>query len=182
MQRSIEVSGYVNTSHGSFETKIHQTIQFRSDQRFDVFTGTPLVDIQNTSQEQAIDAQTTTIPYGKPAQTTVRRERQSWPLRIDLALTQNPNKTYTQTTTVLQGRLKTIERTDPFGRPPFVVYLENIVRSADTLEFDSSFGLISHHGQKSSQHYLLRTTTGRCYDRTINAANGILTGSTSQKC
>ncbi|MGA7709789.1 MAG: peptide-N(4)-(N-acetyl-beta-glucosaminyl)asparagine amidase, partial [Acidobacteriaceae bacterium] len=53
--------------------------------------------------------------------------------------------------------------------------LSNEVKAADTLTFDANFNVTGSTGTKTTQTYRFQDSLGHCYDRTLTAANHVLT-------
>jgi hypothetical protein len=59
--------------------------------------------------------------------------------------------------------------------PFFARAVDNKVNSADTLQLDSSFNLVGHTGQQSSQKYSYEDSRGGQYSCKLAAENSVLT-------
>lgn len=87
----------------------------------------------------------------------------------------------TITTTVNQADIVRKDETfDAF--PIFRSDLFNEVKSADTLNFDSSGNFTGPTNQSSSQHYVASDSLGYCYDRLITSVSGLLTSVNDEDC
>ena len=53
--------------------------------------------------------------------------------------------------------------------------VSNEVKAADTLTFDANFNVTGSTGTKTTQTYRFHDSFGHCYDRTLTAANHVLT-------
>jgi hypothetical protein len=161
--RRFEISGYVNTSHGRVETTIDQTVHFLSKQQFDVNATT---DIQNAQQSTTVDSRITI--RGGPNSGVVEQHF-SYPLTIDYSFLVNADGSFTQTVTGDQQDIVREVRNTGIG-PAFVSNTSNEVHATDTLFLNSSFDIVGNTGSNTTQNYRLQTSSGYCYDRTIQAA------------
>jgi hypothetical protein len=169
--RNFAISGYVNTSHGRVETTVQQRVNFRSTQEFDVNPSTDTPDIQNAQQLTTVDSETKT--RGGYYSGTVEKHF-SYPININYSFIGNPDGTYTQTSSVDQQDLvNTSQQVNRFRA--YESNLTNEVKAADTLTFDANFNVTGSTGSKTSQTYRSRDSFGHCYDRTLTAANHVLT-------
>ena len=162
----VAVDGFVNTSHGRVETKVTQSIAFASNQQFTINSSQFVQDIK---QDTKIVSNTNIISSkGAPR---FLSETQEWPLTLDIAVLVQPSGNFTQTTTSQQ--IKKVAIQSNLGSDQSS---SNEVNTTDTLNFDSSGNFTGNSNQKSGQHYFTAGTNG-CYDKTIMAANNILTSS-----
>jgi hypothetical protein len=163
-QREFSISGYVDTSHGRVTTTLEQSLNYRSNQQFNV---SPSTDIQNVQQSNTVSTRTTSRSNAG----VVSREQQlSYPLSINFDFVANPDGTFTQTTSVEQ---KDLERVTTDGAD--TARLANQVRSRDTLNLDASFKIVGPSGSASTQTFTRGDADGRCYSRTLRAAAQQLT-------
>jgi len=160
--RSFAIRGYVNTSHGRVETTVEQTVDFLSNQQFDVG---PMTDIQNAQQSSTVDSRTTTQDAFF---TNTTEQHFSYPLTIDFSFLVNADGSSTQATTVDQKNFVS-ESKSLNGRKFYESDLSNQVNSTDTLDFTG------HTGSKTTQTYSADDSSGHCYSRTITAVAQVLT-------
>lgn len=160
--RNFTVTGWVKTSHGKVQTSIAQSIGFSSVQTIDY---TSAASVQNALQSTSIDSVTTR--RGGEAQETVR-ERLRWPLKLDYDFINNADGSYAQVVSIDQGYQRSASRTREGDTVSS--YLSNQVSTGDTLSFSPSFRVTGHAGARSSQHYFGSDSEGRCYSRSIAAA------------
>ena len=171
--RSFHVGGFVKTSHGKIQTDIQQNIDFSSVQTFDVnaSSATQLPDIQNTSQNTTVSSSTSRHGGGPEENTFVHAD---YPLLLDFALVQNPDGTFSQTTSIKQqlirGELQSVG-----NHPIAFTFLSRSAAPQDTLQFDSSFNFLGPQGQSSTEKYFYTDSAGTCYSRSVSAAGGVLT-------
>jgi hypothetical protein len=170
-ERTFEISGYVNTSHGRVETTVQQSVDFSNFQTFDVNPNAHAPDVQNAKQLTTLDSKTITRD-GFLQQTLARHL--AYPLTIDFAFVQNPDGSYSQLTTVDQ-KDQASESLSTDGFITAVSELNNEVHATDTLNYDSGLNFLGNTGSRTSQTYTLKGDRGECYSRTISAAAQVLT-------
>lgn len=166
--RNFAIKGYVNTSHGRVETTVEQTVNFLSNQQFNV---SPTTDIQNAQQSSTVDSRTTTQDGFF---SNVTEQHFSYPLTIDYSFLVNPDGTATQATTVDQKDLVN-ESKSLNGLKFFDSNVSNEVNSTDTLDLSSSFAITGNSGSKTTGTYSANDSTGYCYSRTLTAVTQVLT-------
>jgi hypothetical protein len=175
-KRNFEISGYVNTSHGRVETTVVENVNFRNTQEFNVNATT---DDQNVQQLTTVDSATETRGRFSSG---IAVQHFSYPLNINYAFMANPDGTFTQTATI--GQKDRVDRAQQVNR--FRAYessLKNEVNATDTLTFDANFNVTASTGSKTTQTYRFQDSFGRCYDRTLTAADHVLTKvSSGQGC
>jgi hypothetical protein len=158
-ERHFTISGYVDTSHGRVETTVRQTLSFSNAQDFTV---SDLVYVQNITQGTEIQLGTET----RQGHTVTNTERHlSYPLTLDISFLVNADGSSAQTTSIDQSY---VSHQGPS-------HLSNNVKSVDTLLFAPSGALTGFQDRTSSQTYSSRDADGARYDRTITAADGLLT-------
>ena len=174
-KRTFEISGYVNTSHGRVETTVQQNVNFSNKQEFVVNATT---DDQNAQQLTTVDSETNT--RGGYSSGTVEKHF-SYPININYAFVANSDGTYTQTASVDQQDLvKTSQQVNRYRA--YESNLSNIVKAADTLTFDANFNVTGSTGSKTTQTYRFHDSFGHCYDRTLTAAEHVLTNVSGGYC
>ncbi|MGA8085932.1 MAG: hypothetical protein WCA10_01415 [Terracidiphilus sp.] len=162
--RSFTISGYVNTSHGRVETTVEQTVDFLSQQEFDVNANT---DVQNAQQTSTLDSRVTT--KGGFLAGAVERHF-SYPLNIGYSFIVNADGSFSQTTTSDQQDLVHVLE-NPQGGKATISDLSNHVNATDTLKWDSNGKFLGPMGARTTQTYRLHDPSRGCYDRTIAAEN-----------
>jgi hypothetical protein len=168
--RKFEISGYVNTSHGRIETTVQQTVNFSSNQTFNVDPNAFAPDIQNAKQLTTVDSETTTRD-GWFRQTLVQHF--AYPLTVDFAFLQNADGSFSQTTTVDQkDEVRESLGLDGFGGS--LKQSSNEVHSTAVRNYDSGLNFVSSTGAKTSQTYVQRSDGGKCYSRKLSAADHVL--------
>ncbi|MES2221115.1 MAG: peptide-N4-asparagine amidase [Acidobacteriota bacterium] len=169
--RNFQISGYVMTSHGRVETTVHQNVNFSSMQEFDVNPNTFNPDIQNAQQLTTVDSETNT--RGGYYSGKVEKHF-AYPININYSLVGNPDGTYTQTTSVdQQYRVKSLQEVNRYRA--YESNVSNEVKAADTLNFDANFNVTGSTGSMTTQNYRFHDSFGHCYDRTLTAADHVLT-------
>lgn len=163
----VQVSGFVQTSHGRVQTTITQSISFSNVQNFTI---TNSVYKQNIAQLTSITSQERTSTSDDSS--FVRRTRQ-WPLNLAFNFTVNPDGTGSQATTVHQAKNETFLSS---GDQTLSSTLSNTVDTSDTELFDASFNLTGRTNTKSSQHYVYSDDQGGSYNKTVTSANNLVTG------
>ncbi len=178
-KRNFQISGYVMTSHGRVETTVQQSVNFSSMQEFDVNPNTDSPDIQNAQQLTTVDSETNT--RGGYYSGKVEKHF-AYPININYSLVGNSDGTYTQTTSVdQQYRLKSSQEVNRYRA--YESNVSNEAKAADTLNFDANFNVTGSTGSMTTQTYRSHDSFGRCYNRTLTAANHVLTNvSGGQDC
>ncbi len=162
-KRTFAIRGYVNTSHGRVETTVRQSVDFSSNQTFDV---SPTTDIQNAQQLTTVDSHTTT--HGGWLENESEKHF-SYPLTVDYSFVINPDGSFSQTVTSDQKDLvKETQRVNDFGFT--TSQLDNEVNATDTLNWDSSGNFLGPTGSKTWQTYKWKGAREQCYSRTLTAS------------
>ena len=170
--RQFTVAGTLDTSHGTVDTQIDQTIDFSNSQDF-VVSDTQFV--QDITQGTTIDS-TTRVTDG--AATAVLHEQRSYPFVMNIGQGFNNDGSFFQTTSVDQDLQQTVSINDD-GFAMRTATLDNHDTASDTLNFDSSFNYTGHSSQQATQSYSYAAPYGECYSREINADSGVLTSVTN---
>ena len=169
-KRKFEISGYINTSHGRVETTVQQSVDFSSNQTFDVNPSAYAPDIQNATQLTTVDSEITTRD-GWLQQTL--SQHFAYPLTVDYSFLQNADGSYSQLTTVDQ---KDEEREslslDGFGTS--IKQTSNEVHSTDTYNYDSGLNALGSAGGTTWQTYVQKDGRDGCYSRKLTAADRVL--------
>ena len=171
--RSFVISGYANTSHGKVTTRVAQTVDFSSDESFNI-TGTQYV--QDISQSNVINASTAVIQPGAP--NLITYQNYNFPLVVDINEVVLSNGDINQTTNAKQTYQLNVS-TNLLGPKGFVSSLLNTAQHADTLELDSSFNLLGNTNQSASQLYRYSDQTGASYNCQLSAVANVLTAFSS---
>ncbi|MGH8163241.1 MAG: hypothetical protein ACREP1_02780, partial [Rhodanobacteraceae bacterium] len=159
--------GYVNTSHGRVTTAVSQSAIFGNH---DILTNTATFE-QNINLTSNVVSISTRI-----ARNGISNQYRNWsfPLQLDYKFVANQDGSDTQVVT-LDQRHPEHNSASPAGGPKTFDSLDYRDRAADTLQFDSGFNVTGHSGQQATQNYLYKDSDGRCYGRTVIAANGAVT-------
>ena len=168
--RRFTVAGYVVSYLGKVTTNITQTVGFSNVQQFDISASK---DIQNVEQMTTVSSATVTR---SPYQVVTQRDQFQYPFMLDYSYIVNADGSAAQTTTIQQGDIVS-HKTMRDGILTFFSQLTDTVSPTDTLAFDAS-GSYAPQNQHSAQTYFYADTSGINYDRTITAANGVLTSVT----
>jgi Peptide N-acetyl-beta-D-glucosaminyl asparaginase amidase A len=170
-KRTFTVKGYVNTSLGRVETTVNSTVDFNSNQAFNVATvGVP--EIQNVSQTSTVDS-TTTTQRGILAEKVTTHW--SFPLILDYSFVQNSDGTYTQVVTSNQQH----EVSQSISINGFLIANSDTVeqvKSSDTLVYNSSLSAVNAVGPTaSSASYVTKDSSGNCWSRSLASQDRVLT-------
>jgi hypothetical protein len=170
-KRTFTVKGYVDTSLGRVETTVNSTVDFNSNQAFNVATvGVP--EIQNVSQTSTVDS-TTTTQLGIVAEKVATHW--SFPLILDYSFVQNSDGTYTQVVSSNQQH-EVSQSTSVNGFPVASSDTVEQVKSSDTLVYNSSLSAVNAVGPTaSSASYVTKDSTGYCWSRSLASQDRVLT-------
>jgi Peptide N-acetyl-beta-D-glucosaminyl asparaginase amidase A len=167
--RSFEISGYVQTSHGKITTTVAQAVNFLSKQSFDV---TSTLDEQNISQASSVFSETTTSKDG--GLPSITSQYFNFPLTVDINELVLSNGNINLTTTADQNYTATEVASRGFGFP-YTSAVVNTGQHKDTLELDSSFNILGNMNQSAAQQYNYFDSTGASYSCDLKAAANVLT-------
>ena len=169
--RHFQISGYANTSHGKVTTTVTQNLRFSNKQNFDITASSYK---QYITQTTGINSTTTVAGGSEGEDARSHAESQAWPLSVKIDLEFHPDGTISQYTASQQTSNRSDVASGGEDDGAATSSVANSVKAADTLVFDSSFNLISHKGQKSSQSYFSQDSKGNCYSETLTAVNDLL--------
>jgi hypothetical protein len=161
--RSFRVAGYVNTSHGRVGTDTRQQVNFSNLQNFNITATAYTQDITQNTQL------TSTVVTSNGEGPGAARESFTYPLTLNYTLIFNADGSITQNGQVSQ------EFDHDFVSPRLTSLVRNKVKSADTLDLNSSFQITGNSGQQSSQSYDAVDSLGGRYNCTLKARNNALT-------
>ncbi len=174
--RGFTVEGYAQTSHGTVDTKVVQSIDFTNNQKYYVRTDGSVYD-QYVGQTTSISSATTTQDSGN---VRINATQFSWPLTLSYAFTANPDGSYQQYTQIHQGFTRNqLDKLN--GTPTFSSSYSDAVSPTDLLLVDSS-GNATTQGQANSETYQFSNSNGACWNQTIRAAAGVLTSVQGGSC
>jgi hypothetical protein len=170
-KRTFTVKGYVNTSLGRVETTVNSTVDFNSNQAFNVATvGVP--EFQNVNQTSTVDS-TTTTKLGILAEKVA--SHWSFPLILDYSFVQNSDGTYTQVVSTNQQH-DVSQSTSVNGFPVANSSTAEQVKSSDTLVYNASLTAVNAVGPTaSSASYVTKDSTGYCWSRSLTSKDRVLT-------
>jgi hypothetical protein len=170
-ERTYIIEGYVDTSHGRVNTEVSDLVNFSSVERFDISS---LQYVQDITQDNDLSSASAVTDHGT---TTYTSQSFGYPLNLDISVAYNSDGSGVQTTKVNQQYNTTSSVGNQRGE--YDSTGSNVVTATDMLDFNSSGEITGNTGQKSSQNYSFTSSSpggDQCYDRTIRAANGVLTG------
>ncbi|HEY4564106.1 MAG TPA: peptide-N4-asparagine amidase [Thermoanaerobaculia bacterium] len=168
-QRSFELSGYVNTSHGRVETTVRQELSFSNQQSFLVSDTQYVQKIeQGTEIESNVDSK-------NPGSVAHSEKHLSYPLSLDYSFVANADGSGAQTTSIDQS-YNSQEALGGNAVDSGMTRVANNVKTADTLLFNASGAVTGFQDRDSSQTYVGRGSGGACYSKTVTSANGVVTG------
>jgi hypothetical protein len=168
-QRSFELAGYVDTSHGRVETTVRQALSFSNQQSFLV---------SNTQYVQKIDQGTeieSSVDTKGPRSTAHSEKHLSYPLTLDYSFLANADGSGAQTT-VIDQEYNSQEALGGNAVDSGLNRVANVVKTADTLLFNASGAVTGYQDRDSSQSYIGRGSGGACYSKQVTSANGVVTG------
>ena len=168
-QRSFELAGYVDTSHGRVETTVRQALSFSNQQSFLV---------SNTQYVQKIDQGTeieSSVDTKGPHSTAHSEKHLSYPLTLDYSFLANDDGSGAQTTSIDQ-EFNSQEALGGNAVDSGLNRVANVVKTADTLLFNASGAITGYQDRDSSQSYIGRGSGGACYSKQVTSANGVVTG------
>jgi hypothetical protein len=166
--RQFSISGTLDTSRGTVNTQVTQTLAFSNAQQFTI---TDSVYHQHVVQATTIDS-TTTTTNGKT--TAIVHEQRSYPFVFDYDQEPTADGNYTLASTIDQEFKQSVA----VGFQGFMsrsASLDNHVVAGDTFDIDGDGNLTGHHGQGTTQTYSYSDPFGACYSRKITATSGVLT-------
>jgi hypothetical protein len=168
-QRSFELAGYVDTSHGRVETTVRQALSFSNQQSFLVSNTQYVQKIeQGTEIESSVDSKS-------PGSVAHSEKHLSYPLSLDYSFLANDDGSGSQTTSIDQS-FDSQEALGGNAAGAGLSRVSNTVKSADTLLFNASGAITGFQGRDSSQTYVARGSGGACYSKSVTAASGVVTG------
>jgi hypothetical protein len=174
--RGFTVEGYVQTSHGTVDTKVVQSIDFNNGQQYYVKEdGT--IDNQTVNQTTSISSATTTRENGN---VTTSSTQFLWPLYVAYTYTANPDGSFQQNTQIQQGFLKGVLVKEN-GRITYAASFSDAVSPTDNLYVDSSGNAHPSH-QTNTENYQYNDSTGACWNETLRASGGNLVSKHGGNC
>ncbi len=174
--RGLTVEGYVNTSHGTEDTKVVQSIDFENVQLYNVREDGSYFK-QNVGQKEIISSATTTTNGGN---ITTNSTQFSWPLAVNYVFQANPDGSFTQDSVLHQGFTKNV-LVELNGTPTYSSSFSDAVAPTDNLYVDSS-GNAYPTNQTNSETYQYSNSTGACWNQALTASAGLLTSAEGGSC
>lgn len=168
-QRSFELAGYVNTSHGRVETTVRQSLSFSNQQSFLVGETQYVQKIQQGTEIQS------SVDSKSPGSVAHSEKHLSYPLSLDFSFLVNADGSGAQTTSIDQS-FNSQEALGGNAVDSGMTRVSNNVKTADTLLFNASGAVTGFQDRNSSQTYVGRGSGGACYSKTVTSANGVVTG------
>ena len=145
------------------DTDVHQTVNFSNLQNFNINATSYIQDI---AQKTTVESRTITRDN---RQIFATLQAFQYPLTLNISeIFAADGSLNLQTTSQQRFKHDVVE-------PFFASAVDNTVDSTDTLQFDSSFNVTGHTGQKSSQKYSYIDSRGGDYSCKLTAANNTLT-------
>jgi len=176
VDRGFTVEGFVNTSHGTVDTKVVQSIDFSNAQKYYVVLDGTVYD-QVIQQNTSISSSTTTMSGGN---VTTNATQFSWPLNLSYSFSVNSDGSYQQYTTLTQGFQKNL-LVELNGNPTYSSTFSDAVAPTDYLQVDASGNATATH-QANSETYQYNNSNGACWNETVKAAAGVLTSVQGGSC
>ena len=174
--RGFTIEGYVNTSHGTVDTKVVQSVDFNNGQSYYVLQDGS-VDDQFIGLVSNISSATTTTAGSN---ITTNSTQYSWPLGLRYFFTANPDGSFVQATQIHQGFSKNV-LVELDGNPTYSSSLLDKVSPTDTLSVDAS-GNYSLSNQTNSETYQYSNSDGACWNETLTASAGLITAVDGGSC
>jgi Peptide N-acetyl-beta-D-glucosaminyl asparaginase amidase A len=174
--RGFTLEGFVNTSHGTVDTKVVQSIDFSNAQKYYVRLDGSVYD-QYVGQGTTISSATTTHDSGN---VLVNSKQYSWPLILSYAFTGFPDGSYQQYAQIQQAFHKS-ELVKLNGTAIYSSTFSDAVAPKDLLMVDAS-GDATTSGQQNSETYQYSNSNGACWNQTVRAAAGVLTSVQGGSC
>jgi hypothetical protein len=167
-RHTLTTNGTANTSHGVVTTNVQQALSFDNDQTV-IATDT----VYDQSITQTSIASSTSSSSGGSTAPTVDVRNWSFPLHMDIDYVVAEDGSATQATTANQGFNLATSHNGPDGT--FTSTRSQRAAPADTLNFDAGGNFTGPTGQKSTESYYYRDSSGACYSRAVSAAAGAVT-------
>ncbi len=174
--RGFTVEGFVNTSHGTVDTKIVQSVDYSNNQKYYVLLS-GATDDQDVQQTTTISS-STTITSG--SNITTQTKQYSWPLDLVYGYTANPDGSFNQYSHLTQGFNESV-LVQLNGNATYSSTFSDAVAPRDNLYVDSS-GDAYPTLQANTETYQYSNSNGACWNQTITAAGGAVTSVQGGNC
>jgi hypothetical protein len=164
-----EISGTLVTSAGSEKYTVKQKGSFANDQKFDISNDDNIFvqdikQLTNTTVKTMLEA-----PTGNVSQT----DKYSYPVTVDIDQSPLDNGDIGVLTNIDQNFLHGVATTTSSGTTTSSI-LDNTT-TTDTLLYNSGGSFVGHQDMSSSANYATSDSSGNCFNRTLKAANNVLT-------
>jgi hypothetical protein len=176
VQRGFTVEGFVNTSHGTVDTKVVQSIDYTNHQDYLVVEDGSVYD-QRVNQSTNISSVTTTTSGGNRTDRTVGF---SWPVQLDYTFNFNSDGSYQLNTRLHQIFNKNV-LVQVNQRPTYSSTFSDMVMPTDNLYVDPN-GNAHPTNQANKEVYEYQNSNGACWNETVQAAAGVLTAVHGGSC
>ncbi|MEV6008057.1 peptide-N4-asparagine amidase [Streptomyces sp. NPDC051976] len=174
--RDWHTEGYLDTSRGRITTRVEQHTAYTNDDA--VSDG----GRNQTVAQRDSGATTVTTSGGGHGPSPAVRHAWSYPIDVDMSIPVfTDGNNYDLRGTVRQQRILT-DSARPGGYGPWLPYAltDDTVSAHGVLARDN--GTVVSSDGTGSEHYHGTTDTGRCYDRSLTADHGWLTGDSLRPC
>jgi hypothetical protein len=171
LARNFSIIGTANLSTGPVTYTVNQIGNFTNNQFF---------KITDSFYQQLIDQTTTTTVQTSAATangTSTKLTQLTYPLHFNYTQNQIANGNYFIGSTV--GLEYKADKTAASPISESTSHEDNLIDSADTLVFDSSFNYKGHLKAKSNATFVSKGTGLPCFARTLTSADNLLTSATT---
>jgi len=175
--RGFTVEGWAQTSHGTVDTQINESIDFRNTQDYYVKNDGSVLD---QSVDQRTNVSERVITKDSNHNVAVRVKQLTWPLKLTYDLTLNPDGSFTQNTTLGQ-KLNRLLLNTWNGWPVYYSAYSDAVSPTDNLAV-SAQGVVTTTNQANREDYSYNDSTGACWNETVKAEAGALTKVSGGSC
>jgi hypothetical protein len=176
VDRGFTVEGLVNTSHGTVDTKVVQSIDYSNNQLYYVVEDGTVYD-QRVNQSTSISSSTTTT---NGSNQTVATVQYSWPVQLDYTFNFNSDGSY-QLNTRLHQKFNKNVMVNVNQRPSYSSSFSDMVMPTDDLYVDAN-GNATPSNQGNMEVYQYQNSDGACWNETVQAAAGVLTAGHGGSC
>ena len=172
-RHNFTIIGDVVTSAGRVTDTVKQRVDFTNDQHFDITASKYIQRIDQSTATSVDESQT-----GPDGSSSDVLQTYLYPLTVRITVADDKNGGGTQATTIAQERQtsRTVLRS---GHPQNQSNSVNTVDTADTLMFNASGNITGNKNQAETAGLLTNGTQKRCFERTLQAKNNVLTSVTT---
>ncbi|HKD40579.1 MAG TPA: peptide-N4-asparagine amidase [Myxococcaceae bacterium] len=164
--RNFTIEGFVDTSHGRVQTRVQQSIDFASDQEFNI---TSTTFAQALKQRTNISLMTITNGVAQLAAS----QRFQWPLTLTFSASPRPGG-ITARTTIVRQAFGDVDALTQDGAPLSSGEISSVLNTKDTLLVMGST-IVGREDTASSHQYFSQDSSGGCYSRRIDSEGGVVT-------